>query len=191
MSQSLRTTQQSSSYSSSSTSGGQLVGGGQVLEEQGFSYRPHMSVKSVVINRTSGVGGRSRASGSFGLSGGMSSRMSMANFNPQVYGKLADTNIISFRGDREREKKEMQDLNERFADYVEKVRFLEAQNKMLQAENEALRNRKDNDWRPIRDMFETELNQARKVIAELSTDKGVSEAKIAGLQDEVASLREV
>lgn len=85
----------------------------------------------------------------------------------------------------------MQNLNERLASYIEKVHFLDAQVKKLEAENEALRNRKVEDLQPIRDAYENELSQARKVIDELSSTKGVAEAKLAGLGDEVTSLRDL
>lgn len=85
----------------------------------------------------------------------------------------------------------MQNLNERLASYIEKVHFLDAQVKKLEAENEALRNRKVEDLQPIRDAYENELRQARKVIDELSSTKGVAEAKYAGLLDEISNLREL
>jgi len=68
---------------------------------------------------------------------------------------------------------------------------LEAQNAKLEAELEALRNRKQEDWKPIREMYEGELNQARNVIAELSSQKGVSEGKLANLEDQILSLKDL
>ena len=44
-----------------------------------------------------------------------------------------------FRENREREKRELSNLNDRFASYIERVRYLEAQNKKLQLELEHLR----------------------------------------------------
>lgn len=151
------------------------------------TYRPKVQTKSVIISRSTNAPRRSMYS-----SGGYGSqqRMSMT-LNPAVYSQISSTGIADFRGSREKEKKEMQDLNERLASYIEKVRWLEAKNKQLEAEIEALRNRKQEDWKPIRDMFEGELDQARKVIAELSTQKGVSEARVAGYQDEIQSLKDL
>jgi len=154
----------------------------------GSTYRPKTTSKSVIISRSSGVQ-RPRSS-LYGGNAGSSFSMSRS-FNPQVYSQISATGISDFRGNREREKKEMQDCNERLATYIEKVRWLEAQNKKLEAEVEALRNRKQEDWKPIRDMYEGELDQARKVIAELSSQKGVHEGKLANCQDEIQSLREM
>ncbi|BFZ20481.1 hypothetical protein BsWGS_23520 [Bradybaena similaris] len=133
-------------------------------------------------------------SGPASKSSAFSSRQSYnvrSSITPGVYQQLSSSGITDFRGNREKEKREMQNLNERLASYIERVHFLDAQVKKLEAENEALRNRKVEDLQPIRDAYENELAQARKVIDELSSTKGVAEAKVAGLQDEIASLREL
>ena len=59
------------------------------------------------------------------------------------------------------------------------------------ANNLTLWELKVEDLQPIRDAYENELAQARKVIDELSSNKGVAEAKVVGLQDEIARLNEL
>ena len=97
----------------------------------------------------------------------------------------------AFKGDRAKEKKEMQGLNERLASYIQKMGFMDARVKELEAENDALKNRKQEDLQPIRDAYEGELEQARKVIDDLSAKEGVAEAKVAGLQDEIDRLNDL
>lgn len=172
-----------------STSNFKMTSKSQILDEElTTSYRPKTTAKSVIINRSS-TSTRPRGSG-IGTYGVQQSRMSLG-FNPGVYSKMSATGISEFRGSREKEKREMQDCNERLATYIEKVRWLEAQNKKLEAELEALRNRKQEDWKPIREMYEGELSQARKVIAEFSTQKGIGEGRMANLQDQIQGLKEL
>jgi len=152
-----------------------------------------MATRSIQINR-GGPGGRASVGGvGMGrMSGsGSSARNSMASFSPGVMTAFTSSGLTDFRGNREKEKKELQSLNERLADYIQKVHYLQTENKKLEAENEALRNRKTEDLQPIRDTYEAEINQARKIIDELSSNKGVAEGKIANLQDEVAQLRDL
>jgi len=53
------------------------------------------------------------------------------------------TAVANMNTTRQREKRDLEDLNDKFAQYVEKVRFLEANNRKLAMEIDALRNRSD------------------------------------------------
>lgn len=152
-------------------------------------YLPKTHQKTVLLSRSSVVP-KSRTS-LYNVSSSVSRLSGSGFFDPSVYSKMSNAGISDFRGNREKEKREMQGLNERLASYIEKVRFLEAQNKRLEAENEALRSRKQEDWKPIRDMYEGELNQCRELLKQMSTEKGVNEGRLAGMQDEIRSLKEL
>ena len=143
-----------------------------------------MTAKSVVITRTSGQPvrssfvGNSRMSASFG-----------AKINPSILSNMASGNVEQFRSSRDKEKRDMQNCNEHLASYIEKMRLNDTKNKRLEGELEAMRKQAQKDWKPIHDMYNNELEQARKIIADLSTEKGLEDAKIIGLQDELSSLK--
>lgn len=139
---------------------------------------------SIVIKRTDPASMRSGGNR-------MSSGSARTSMSPGTFQALSNTGVTDIKGTRQKEKRDLQDLNERFASYIDKVHYLEANCKRLEAENEALRNRKEADLEPIRKMYENELSQARGVIDELTATKGNSEAKLAGLQDEVDGLRDL
>ena len=52
-----------------------------------------------------------------------------------------NTALVGFNSIRQRDKRELEQLNDKFAQYVEKVRFLEAQNRKLVLELDALKSR--------------------------------------------------
>lgn len=72
-------------------------------------------------------------------------------------------NAAQIRDARDREKKELSDLNDRLASYIEKVRFLEAQNRKLKADLDMLHGRKGKDTISIKTMYESEINEAKKI----------------------------
>nr|CAD2169122.1 unnamed protein product [Meloidogyne enterolobii] len=99
------------------------------------------------------------------------------------------TAASAIRDTREREKKEMSDLNDRLAIYIEKVRFLEAQNRKLAVDLDFLRKRWGRDASNVRDMFEADLRQARKLINETEKQREELERKARAMAEEMAQLK--
>lgn len=110
---------------------------------------------------------------------------SMSGMSPAMSANAASAILES----REREKKDLADLNDRLASYIEKVRFLEAQNRKLAADLEALRSRWGKDTGSIKAMYEGELTEARKLIDETTKAKNAMEGNIGKLQAELADLK--
>lgn len=116
------------------------------------TYRSAMGprVTNIPRSRPSALGGggvMTRVFQSFqstGGSGGFGPGLaSLANFPgvPMRGSTNVNTALVGFNSTRHRDKKDLEHLNDKFAQYVEKVRFLEAQNRKLVLELEALQNR--------------------------------------------------
>ncbi|GFN79725.1 intermediate filament protein [Plakobranchus ocellatus] len=110
---------------------------------------------------------------------------SFSGMLPSGYGNVSHTGVNNVKHTREKEKKDMQDLNERFANYIEKVRFLEAQNRKLSTELEQLKSHWGKETSAIKKMYETELEEARRVIEETNKEKNKLEVKLQTMQDQL------
>lgn len=104
------------------------------------------------------------------------------------FANVSNTGVNSVKSTREKEKRDLQDLNERFANYIEKVRFLEAQNRKLGSELDELRSKWGKETSHIKQMYEAELAEARRLIDDLSKDKAALEIKLSSISEQNADL---
>jgi len=103
---------------------------------------------------------------------------------------VTQTGVTAVKSSREKEKKDMQDLNERFASYIEKVRFLEAQNRRLADELEKLKAKWGKETTQIKAMYQAELDEARKCLDDADKEKARLEIRVASLEEQLEELRQ-
>ncbi|GAB1606987.1 70 kDa neurofilament protein-like [Argonauta hians] len=119
-------------------------------------------------------------------SGGSMGYGSPLHFKEGVMSSMSQKGATDIKHNREKEKKEMQELNERFANYIEKVRFLEAENNALK--EELKKNKRDFNIEPLKAMFQAEIDETQKHL-KLTTDENATlKARIATLEDEMENL---
>ncbi len=143
------------------------------------SYKSQITPRSTNVQRRAGgppgimtrmyqsystTGGGGFSSGNLG--GGMSNLASIAGLGNfagiPLRPNRGTSALVAVNETREKEKRELCQLNDKFAQYVEKVRFLEAQNRKLQLELEALQNKAGQGSSKIKEMYEVEMNEAKK-----------------------------
>uniref|UniRef100_A0AAQ4PA27 Desmin n=1 Tax=Gasterosteus aculeatus aculeatus TaxID=481459 RepID=A0AAQ4PA27_GASAC len=123
----------------------------------GMRYGVNPSYSSYRVSSGSGAGGFGSSSAVRTYSG------EKLDFN------LADAMNQDFLNTRTNEKAELQHLNDRFASYIEKVRFLEQQNGALMVEIEQLKGREGHGR--VAEMYEEEMRELRKQIEVLSNQR--------------------
>jgi intermediate filament protein if len=97
--------------------------------------------------------------------------------------------VAAIKQKRDHEKQVLHQLNDRFAKYIDRVKFLEGQNKKLLAELEELRNRWGEESRAIRDRYEPELLEARATIDDTTREKAIAEIKAKRSEYEASNLK--
>ncbi|CAF1098963.1 unnamed protein product [Adineta steineri] len=92
-------------------------------------------------------------------------------------GSGVNTAVVGFNVERNRDKRDLVQLNDKFAQYIEKVRFLEAQNRKLVLELEALRKRSGHGSSRIKEMYDIEMGEANKLIEGTRRDAAAANVK--------------
>ncbi|KAM9709776.1 desmin a [Menidia menidia] len=168
-------TPMSSAYSS--------LGGGHSSSASRMSARVY-EVKSSGAPSYSSFRGSSGARGDgFG-----SSRAVRTYAGEKLDFNLADAMNQDFLNTRTNEKAELQHLNDRFASYIEKVRFLEQQNAALTVEIEKLRGREGGPGR-VADLYEEEMRELRRQIEAISSQRARMEVERDNLADDLQKVK--
>lgn len=93
-----------------------------------------------------------------------------------------------FKELRTQEKAELQDLNNRFVSFIERVHDLEQQNKLLETELQLLRQRQT-DPSNLRALYEHEIQQLHAAVDEAHHEKQVAQDHLNQLKDMLKSLQ--
>uniref|UniRef100_A0A667XKS7 Internexin neuronal intermediate filament protein, alpha b n=1 Tax=Myripristis murdjan TaxID=586833 RepID=A0A667XKS7_9TELE len=123
--------------------------------------------------------------GSYNKRSGRSfSSMPLENFD------LTQSSVLNneFKIIRTNEKEQMQGLNDRFAMFIEKVRNLEQQNKVLETELIALRQRHTEPSR-LAELYQQEIRELRSQLEEVNGEKSQMMIERDNIEDDLQKLR--
>ncbi|CAF1668799.1 unnamed protein product [Rotaria magnacalcarata] len=166
----------------------------------GITYRSAMGprVTSSQRSRATGFGSplsRTQQSYSSSVSGsnfgqGLASLVNVAGVairggRSATYTCTTDAASLQIQSARLREKRDLVFLNDKFAQYVEKVRYLEAHNRKLAMELNYLQNRSGQGSTHLKVMYETEMQEASKLVEDAKRMAGGVHAKIVEADEEL------
>ncbi|XP_067825374.1 glial fibrillary acidic protein [Heptranchias perlo] len=100
---------------------------------------------------------------------------------------LSDALNAEFKETRTNEKFEMMELNDRFASYIEKVRFLENQNKILATELNQIKGKEPSR---LGEMYLDEIRELRQQMDQLNSTKARLEIERDNLQEDRNNLKQ-
>lgn len=100
---------------------------------------------------------------------------------------LAGALNAGFKETRASERAEMMELNDRFASYIEKVRFLEQQNKALAAELNQLRAKEPTK---LADVYQAELRELRLRLDQLTANSARLEVERDNLAQDLGTVKQ-
>lgn len=122
---------------------------------------------------------------------GSSARLSLARMPAPLPARvdfsLAGALNAGFKETRTSERAEMMELNDRFASYIEKVRFLEQQNKALAAELNQLRAKEPTK---LADVYQAELRELRLRLDQLTSSSARLEVERDNLAQDLGTLKQ-
>ncbi|XP_032801611.1 keratin, type II cytoskeletal cochleal-like [Petromyzon marinus] len=175
-----------SSVSRSRSSGGSSIriGGGGGGRSGGFSSHSQGFGSGGSRSRSSfKSGGSSYGGGGGGGFGGIS-----ASFSSQVAAGPPPEIDRSVLPVRNQEKEQIKGLNDRFANFIEKVRFLEQQNKVLEAQWRALQER-GSGGSNLDSLFEAYINGLKQHLDGLGNEKQRLQGELQHMQGAVEDFK--
>jgi DNA repair exonuclease SbcCD ATPase subunit len=92
-------------------------------------------------------------------------------------GRASAEAMRNFAHQHEEEKREMQELNTKFGAYLDRVKFLETQNRKLQAQLDDLKQKWGFDSGKVKDQYDQALVSLRKQIDDVTRDKALAELR--------------
>ncbi|CAH1242200.1 KRT79 [Branchiostoma lanceolatum] len=176
--------------------GGASFGGGGARASFGGGARSSGS-SSFSMGRSGGGFGGGRAGGAGGArmmgagrAGGGGGGRSYGGAS--MTAEQAQQMLVSLgevRVDRSGDKDELAGLNDRFASFINKVRYLEEMNRKLTLQLEMVLKKSGAGAPDIGKMWEAELNNIRKLIEVVNNEKNALNSEKDGLQGEAATLK--
>lgn len=102
-----------------------------------------------------------------------------------------DVSPSMFNGDykRSNEKEQLQGLNDRFAGYIDRVHYLEQQNREIEAEIQALR-QKQASHSKLSDVYDQELSELRSMLEQIHHEKAQVQLDSDHLEEDIQRLKE-
>ncbi|XP_066265641.1 keratin, type II cytoskeletal 8-like isoform X3 [Branchiostoma lanceolatum] len=172
----------SSSFSSGGGGGRASFGGSSRFGGGGGGGGGRTSMSRSSMTRSGAGGGRMGGGGGGG--GGRSYGFSSMTAEQASQALVA---LGQVRVERTGDKDELVGLNDRFATFIEKVRFLENQNRKLEMKLKMVQQKGSGP--DLGAMWEAELRQIRQLIEVVNTERGSLEAERDGLSGEVKELK--
>ncbi|XP_054979165.1 desmin [Sorex araneus] len=190
MSQAYSSSQRVSSYRRTFGGAPGFSLGSPVFPRAGFGSKgssSSMTSRVYQVSRTSGGAPGGLGSLRAGrLGAGRSSSVGGYGAGELLDFSLADAVNQEFLATRTNEKVELQELNDRFANYIEKVRFLEQQNAVLAAEVNRLKGREPTR---VAEMYEEELRELRRQVDVLTNQRARVDLERDNLLDDLQRLK--
>ena len=152
-------------------------------------YKSTMTPRNTTFVQRTSMGGQGPVNSTISRSMQRTMSYGQPSIAPQVFTTITTTGVNNVRESRVREKKDMQDLNERFASYIEKVRFLEAQNRRLADELEKLKSKWGKETSAVKAMYQAELDEARRLLDESEKEKSRLEISNSSLSEQIEELK--
>ncbi|XP_015677400.1 keratin, type II cytoskeletal cochleal [Protobothrops mucrosquamatus] len=122
---------------------------------------------------------------SFGYGGGIQEVI----INPNLLSSLNLAIDPTIHKIRKEEKEQIMVLNNKFASFIDKVRFLEQQNKMLETKWSILQQQKTSTRNNTAPVFDAYINNLRRQLDSLQNDKGRLEGELKNMQDLVEDFK--